>query len=159
MISQTLVINSSSRRFKGGWNLWVLTAPHTSCRRSSIGASSGRRGETSLIFTIPLWENIVVDFFGRKVELLPDIQFNGLNIYTYNRGYLINKVYFSTTWRVRANKINLIKNNPFILWYSTCISSPTPAVIYSNLESEKSLIYADNRDKSGIYLWINKING
>lgn len=108
--------------------------------------------ETSLIFTISLWENIVVDFFGRKVETV-HLQFNGLNISTYNKGYLINKVYFS-------NKINFkIKNNPSILWYSTSISSPTPAVIYSNLESEKSSIYADNRDKSGIYLWRNKING
>ena len=36
--------------------------------------------ETSLIFTISLWENIVFDFFGRKVKSQPDIQFNGLNI-------------------------------------------------------------------------------
>lgn len=28
-----------------------------------------------------------------------------------------------------------------------------------NIKSEKSSIYADNRDKSGIYLWRNKING
>jgi hypothetical protein len=115
--------------------------------------------ETSLIFTISLWENIVFDFFGRKVESFPDIQFNGLNIYMYNRGYLINKVYFSATRRVRVNFINSIKNNPFILGYSTSISSPTPTVIYSNLELEKSSIYADNRDKSGVYLWKNKING
>lgn len=66
----------------------------------------------------------------------------------YNRGYLINKAYFSA----QANKINLIKNNLFILRYSTCTSSHTPAIIYSNLESKKSSIYADNRDKSGIYL-------
>lgn len=111
--------------------------------------------ETCLRFTIPLWENIVIYFFGRKVEPFPGIQFNGLNTYMYNRGYLINKAYFSA----QANKINLIKNNLFILWYSTGTSSPTPAIIYSNLESEKSSIYADNRDKSGIYLWRNKING
>lgn len=108
--------------------------------------------ETSLIFSISLWESIVFYFFGRKVKPLSDIQFNGLNIYMYNRGYLINKVYFSAARRVRVNKINLIKNNPFILGYSTSISSPTPVVIYSNLESEKSSIYADNRDKSGVYL-------
>lgn len=111
--------------------------------------------ETCLRFTKPLWENIVFYFFGRKVELPSGIQFYGLNRYMYNRGYLINKAYFSA----QANKINLIKNNLFILRYSTCISSHTPAVIYSNLESKKSSIYADNRDKSGIYLWRNKING
>ena len=122
--------------------------------------------ETSLIFTISLWENIVIYFFGRKVELFSGIQFNGLNTYMYNRGYLINKVYFSYPSRFvpltqQANKINLIKNNPFpfILRYSTCTSSPTPTVIYSNIESEKSSIYASNRNKSGIYLWRNKING
>jgi hypothetical protein len=51
---------------------------------------------TCLRFTIPLWENIVIYFFGRKVEPLPGIQFNGLNRYMYNRGYLINKAYFSS---------------------------------------------------------------
>nr|YP_010390664.1 GIY-YIG endonuclease [Fusarium asiaticum]QJT59516.1 GIY-YIG endonuclease [Fusarium asiaticum]QJT62211.1 GIY-YIG endonuclease [Fusarium asiaticum]QJT63584.1 GIY-YIG endonuclease [Fusarium asiaticum]QJT64129.1 GIY-YIG endonuclease [Fusarium asiaticum]QJT64408.1 GIY-YIG endonuclease [Fusarium asiaticum] len=104
--------------------------------------------ETSLIFTISLWENIVVNFFGRKVQTV-HLQFNGLNISRYSKG---NKVYFS-------RQSSKIKNNPSILWYSTSISSPTPAVIYSNLVSEKSSIYADNRDKSGIYLWRNKING
>jgi hypothetical protein len=122
-----------------------------------ISQTLGINRETSSIVTIPLWENIVIDFFGRKVEPLPGIQFNDLNLKTYNRGYLINKVYFSTLYT--ANKINLIKNNPFILVYSTCISSPTLVVIYSNPESEKSSIYADNLDKSGIYLWRNKING
>ena len=68
--------------------------------------------EISLGFTTSLWENIVFDFFSGKVKSLPDIQFNGLNIYMYNRGYLINKVYFSDARRVRVNKINLIKNNP-----------------------------------------------
>jgi len=112
--------------------------------------------ETSLIFTISLWENIVVDFFGRKVETV-HLQFNGLNISTYNRGYLINKVYFVGSFGGAARSKKKI--NPSILWYSTSISNPTPAVIYSNLESEKSSIYADNKDKSGIYLWRNKING
>lgn len=117
--------------------------------------------ETGLIWILSksFWENIVVDFFGRKVELFPDIQLNDLNTYSYNRSYLINKVGFSRSSIRSGNKINLIKNNLFILEYSTCISRPTPAVIYFNLESEKSSIYADNRDKAGIYLWRNKING
>ena len=59
-----------------------------------ISHTLGINRETISIVTIPLWENIVLDFFGRKVEPLPGIQFNGLNLYTYNRGYLINKVYF-----------------------------------------------------------------
>nr|YP_010690213.1 hypothetical protein PQ570_mgp23 [Neopestalotiopsis cubana]WBU13052.1 hypothetical protein [Neopestalotiopsis cubana] len=32
-----------------------------------------------------------------------------------------------------------------------------PAVIYNNLLSSKSIIYKDNRNKSGVYRWVNKI--
>jgi hypothetical protein len=34
-----------------------------------------------------------------------------------------------------------------------------PIKIYSNINSEKESIFKDNKEKSGIYLWRNKING
>lgn len=114
----------------------------------------------SLIQILRLWENIVVNFFGRKVKAVY-LQFNGLNISWYNRGHLINKVNFSAGSIKKFNNYTPLatKNNLSILWYSTNNLRPNPVVIYSNLESEKSSIYADNKDKSGIYLWRNKING
>ena len=36
--------------------------------------------------------------------------------------------------------------------------SLTPVFVYSDLKSEKSLILKDNKGKSGIYMWTNKIN-
>jgi hypothetical protein len=35
----------------------------------------------------------------------------------------------------------------------------TPVFVYHDLVAEKASIYSDNKDKSGIYLWRNKING
>lgn len=43
----------------------------------------------------------------------------------------------------------------------TLMSAPlfTPVLIYSDLKSEKSSILRDNKGKSGIYMWTNKVNG
>lgn len=34
-----------------------------------------------------------------------------------------------------------------------------PVIIYDNADEDKLNILADNRNKAGIYRWINKING
>nr|YP_010218597.1 GIY-YIG endonuclease [Morchella brunnea]UBU98428.1 GIY-YIG endonuclease [Morchella brunnea] len=34
-----------------------------------------------------------------------------------------------------------------------------PVATYSNPDLQKDQVYSDNRDKSGIYRWTNKING
>lgn len=39
------------------------------------------------------------------------------------------------------------------------LMSITPVFVYSNLIEEKSLMYKENKGKSGIYRWTNKING
>nr|AMX22251.1 GIY-YIG endonuclease [Cryphonectria parasitica] len=43
----------------------------------------------------------------------------------------------------------------------TLMSTPlfTSVLVYSDLKSEKSLILRDNKGKSGIYMWTNKVNG
>jgi len=34
-----------------------------------------------------------------------------------------------------------------------------PAIIYPNADTDKFIIYAENINKSGVYKWVNKING
>ena len=34
-----------------------------------------------------------------------------------------------------------------------------PEIIYDNADTQKSLIFRDNKGKSGIYRWINNLNG
>ena len=34
-----------------------------------------------------------------------------------------------------------------------------PVVSYSNTDTDKSSIYRENRNKSGVFRWVNKVNG
>jgi hypothetical protein len=56
-----------------------------------------------------------------------------------------------------------IVNNDFNFYISfdniPTVSLTTSIFTYSDLTSEKSSIYKDNKEKSGVYLWTNKING
>lgn len=110
--------------------------------------------ETSLIFTVSLWENIVTNFFGRKVGRV-SLQFNSLNRTAYKRDhirfndvipwkikYLLNKVYFSTSSISLKNDNNL-----------------EPEVTYLNADLNKEEIIKENRNKSGIYRWTNLNTG
>lgn len=60
--------------------------------------------------------------------------------------------------------IRIQENIPLVINYSpTLISGSvlglTPIFVYSDPKSEKASILTDNRGKSGIYMWKNKING
>lgn len=110
--------------------------------------------DTSLIFTVSLWENIATNFFGRKVGTRY-IQFNGLNrtaykkdhirfnnVISWKKNYLLNKVYFSTSF------INLKNDNNL-----------KPEVAYLNADLNKEEIIKENKNKSGIYRWTNLNTG
>jgi uncharacterized protein YbcV (DUF1398 family) len=58
--------------------------------------------------------------------------------------------------------LNGIISSPFgseKLFSTNNLPSITPFITYENADSQKLKIFKDNKDKSGIYRWVNKING
>jgi len=49
-----------------------------------------------------------------------------------------------------------MKNKNFNKFYST--STKIPLIIYFNVKTEKSKILKDNKNKAGVYRWVNLIN-
>lgn len=64
-----------------------------------------------------------------------------------------------------SNYIRLVLTNVSFLgkgFYSinpNKINNFKPVAVYSNLLKQKELIFKDNKGKSGIYCWVNKVNG
>lgn len=61
-----------------------------------------------------------------------------------------------------VKKLALFKYSCFIYWlslYILYVKFASLKVVYNNPKSEKALILKENKGKSGIYLWTNKING
>ena len=38
-------------------------------------------------------------------------------------------------------------------------TATVPIITYANVDTNRSTIYKENRNKSGVYRWVNKING
>lgn len=71
-------------------------------------------------------------------------------------GFVVRVVMFTAFCFILSINCNIEENLEL-----TLMSPPlfTPVLIYSDLKSEKSSILRDNKGKSGIYMWTNKVNG
>lgn len=58
-----------------------------------------------------------------------------------------------------VNNINKTLNNSISISKVDNNKNIIPIVKYINAETDKSLIYRENKKKSGVYRWINKVNG
>jgi excinuclease UvrABC nuclease subunit len=59
---------------------------------------------------------------------------------------------------MKNNKLNI--NNNSNINSDNCNNTPIiPIIIYNNVDTNKCIILEENRNKSGIYRWVNKING
>lgn len=54
--------------------------------------------------------------------------------------------------KFNANNSNINNDN-------SILKKIIPIITYANADTNKSNIYEENRDKSGVYRWVNEING
>lgn len=71
-------------------------------------------------------------------------------------GFVVRVVLFIALYFILDINWNIQENLEL-----TLMSTPllTPVFVYSDLKSEKASILTDNKGKSGVYKWTNKING
>lgn len=60
---------------------------------------------------------------------------------------------------MRKDKFNKNSNNNNINNNNYSDTVIIPIITYINVDTNKSIIYEENSNKSGIYRWVNKING
>src|SRR5689334_21037993 len=73
-------------------------------------------------------------------------------------GVLLSEILGGLFQPTQISQMGDILLSPTILSFQDNLLA-TAVIVYSNAETDKARIIADNKGKAGIYLWLNNING